>query len=514
MASLSVNTKIRFALCAIPAVFGRRGGPFCFLCTPMALFCLPAALLLWSCSKKTSPNTPDPFPDLHVVSVTPAENAVNVPASANVAITFSQQMNLATIGLVLAPMPADFYATLELSSDRRQVISRSALQANTSYSLVVFSAVDRYADVLRAPFDSRFHTANAAPTGSVSGNAAAPFNAPTQGFAGLLRKPLQEVAEAGNADEEFNNSLVAVAAIQDAAGTYQIPAVAPGTYWPFAALDLDRNGRINLQGGDRLQGYDANADSRTDSVIVAGAPVNAIALNTPVEAFRVLNYAPPDEEKNLPVSTPFRLTFTAALDTSKLGLFISPEPAGFSKASLTLSADAKSLASTLALQANTSYTALLFAANSAAGQVLRAPLLIQFTSGNDFPRGAVNGRVDFGLSPDSTRYTLVGLLREDVPKLLNRVIVGGEEVNTVLSSALMVLAYVPDQSGNFAIQYVADGIYWPVAARDFNGDGTFSLGTDPIGIFDGDGDGFPSVGDSVAVRNGIAVTGVVMKRLF
>jgi hypothetical protein len=53
----------------------------------------------WNCSEKTSPNLPDPFPDLHVASVSPADNTTNVPATTNVVTTFSQQMNLGTIGM-------------------------------------------------------------------------------------------------------------------------------------------------------------------------------------------------------------------------------------------------------------------------------------------------------------------------------------------------------------------------------------------------------------------------------
>ncbi len=472
------------------------------------------AVAAWNCSEKSSPNIPDPFPNLHVVSVAPAANTVNVAPNTNLAIAFSQQMNLNTVGLVLAPTPPDFYRTLQLSSDRRQVISRATLSPNTNYSLVVFSAVDRYADILRAPFVSRFHTSATLPSGSVSGNVAAPFIAPTQGFVGLLRKSVQAVVESVNADQEFAGNLAAVATIQDASGAYELAAIPPGTYWPFAALDLDRSGRLSLQSGDRLQGYDANADGLLDSVVVAGAAVNAIVLNAPVESFRVLNYSPPNDSKNLPVQTEFRLTFSAALDTGKFGLFISPQPAGFSKAGLVLSSDAKTFSGAINLQANTSYTALLFAANSTRGQILRAPLLIQFSTANDFPAGIVMGQVAFGLSPDSTRYTLVGLLRQDVPSLLNRVIFGGESVNAVLGSALQALAYVPEATGNFNITRVADGTYWPVAAKDFNGNGSFDLGADPIGIFDRDNDGAASPGDSLVVRNGNTVSNVIMTRLF
>ena len=493
-------------------------------CMRVSLFGATLALLSMSCSKKESPNLPDPFPDLHVVSVAPADKAVNVTTATEVAITFSQRMDspismaAAGLGMMLAPPPPDFYQSLELSSDRRQVLVRAPLAPGTNYSLVVFSAYDRYDDILRVPFASVFHTASSAPTASVSGNAIAPFNAPTQGFVGLLRQSLQAVIDSDNADQQFRDNLAAVSSIKDAAGAYEIQAVAPGTYWPFAVLDVDRDGRISLQGGDRLQGYDANGDAAADAVTIAASAISNIQLNTRVARtqpapVQVESYAPANGSRNLPVQTEFRLTFNAALDTSKFGLFISPEPAGFSKASLALSADSATVSSTLSLQANASYSALLFAANGAAGQVLQAPFLLQFATANEFPAGEVSGQVVFGLSPDSTKYTLVGLLREDVQKLLARVL-GGESVNKVLSSALEAMGFVPDESGSFTITYVRDGTYWPVAAKDFDGDGTFDLGADPIGIFDGDGDGLPSVGDSVVVRNGEPVRNVMMKRLF
>ncbi len=477
---------------------------------------LTLALAAVSCSKKISPNTPDPFPDLHIVSVNPSDNASNVATSTNVTLTFSAEVPVSTLGLVLAPMPQNFYSSLQIGSAPMQIISRAALAPNTTYSLVVFSAQDNFSDRLRAPFVSHFTTGSSLATGSVSGTSAAPFNETTRGFVGLLRKKPSTVFEASSPDQEFFNNLASVTAITDTSGAYVVSNVVPGTYWPVSALDVDRNGRFSLEAGnDRLQGYDPNSDFVADSVVVASTALNAIVLNAPVDVLRVLNFSPAQNARNLPVQTEFRLTFNAPLDTSKFGLFISPEPTGFSKTSLALGNDAKTLSSQLALQSNTSYSALLFAANSTRGQVLPAPVLIQFSTANDFPSGEVRGHVDFGLSPDSTKYVLVGLLRQDIPTLLVRLFPPrNEKVNAVLSSALMAMTYVREGSGNFAITHLPDGAYWPVAAKDFNGNGAFELGTDPIGYYDGDGDGATSPGDSVVVRNGNVVGNIVMKRLF
>ncbi|MEK7729798.1 MAG: Ig-like domain-containing protein, partial [candidate division KSB1 bacterium] len=234
----------------------------------LSLFAL--VLLAASCSKKTLPNSPDPFPDLHVVSVSPSDNATGVAAATNPTITFSAEVPVSTLGMVLAPAPQNFYSSLQAGSDPKQIISRAALSANTNYSVVIFSASDKFSDRLRTPFVSHFSTGSANAAGTVSGVSVAPFNEPTRGFVGLLRKQPLAVFEASAPDQDFLNNLVSVTTIKDSTGAYTLTNVPPGTYWPFSALDVDRNGRFSLeQGSDRMQGYDANTDFIADSIVVA-----------------------------------------------------------------------------------------------------------------------------------------------------------------------------------------------------------------------------------------------------
>jgi hypothetical protein len=60
--------------------------------------------------------------------------------------------------------------------------------------------------------------------------------------------------------------------------------------------------------------------------------------------------------------------------------------------------------------------------------------------------------------------------------------------------------FVPDDSGDYTIPYVSNGVWWPVAAYDLNGDGTIDPESgDLLGFWDPDEDNQP---DSVIVANG------------
>ncbi|RIK73386.1 hypothetical protein DCC62_17455 [candidate division KSB1 bacterium] len=471
------------------------------------------SLLYWGCSEKTSPNIPDPYPDLYIVSTSPVQNATGVPAQTNVTLTFSAEMSLTNLGFILAPTPPDFFTNVHLSSDSRQVIAPATLAANTAYSLVVFSANDRYGDYLRAAFSAKFTTGGNLSNVSVSGTSAKPFNLPMQCFAGLLKKNPQSVLEAIAPDQEFYANLLAVTAIDDTSGKYSIEGVAAGVYWPFAALDANRDGRFSLQDGDRLQGYDANADAALDSVTVATSSLAQIALQTPVVGLKVVNTFPLNGQENVPLNTTFRLTFTTAVDTSSLGLFIAPIPEGLTGSALRPSADGKELSASVTLKANTAYTAVLYTAASLRGQRLPTPTQIAFTTGADFPAGQVRGRVVFRDGATSPRSTLVGLLNTDLISVIQQILVNPGQATDVLRQTLNAIAITPDETGEFVIPNVPDGTYWPAGAKDTDLDGSLeptAVPPEPIGFYDRDGDGGATRADSVVVRNGTIVNDIVI----
>lgn len=473
---------------------------------------LALALAAVSCSKKISPNSPDPFPDLHVVSVNPSNNAVNVTASTNVAVTFSAEVPVSTLGIVLAPAPQNFYATLKTGGDPKQIVSTAALAANTAYSLVVFSAQDNFSDRLRAPYVSRFTTGSSLPSATVSGISATPFNEPTRGFVGLLRKNVSAIFEASAPDQEFFDNLVAVAALNDTSGAFTISHVAPGTYWPFSALDVDRNGRFSLEAGsDRLQAYDSNSNFIADSIVVANTALSDIALRLPVSGLKVQSTFPANGAKSVALQTRFRLTFNAPVIDSTLGLFVAPIPEGLSTSSLVLSPDGRELSAEVTLKSNTTYTAVLYTAKGTRGQTLSTPLQISFTTGAEFPKGIVRGKVLCAGGTGSPKNSLVGLLTTDFVSVILRILPDPSKATEVLRSTLAAITYVQSDNGEYIISNVPDGTYWPAAAKDQDLDGGLEPTAnppEPIGFYDFDGDNAATRADSVKIFNGNAIESV------
>lgn len=472
---------------------------------------LALALVAVSCSKKTSPNSPDPFPDLHVVSVSPSDNATGVATSSNPTITFSAEVPVSTLGLVLAPAPQNFYASLQAGGDPKQIVSRAALSANTNYSLVIFSASDKFSDRLRAPFVSRFSTGNAIATGAVSGVSIAPFNDPTRGFVGLLRKKPAAVFEASAPDQDFLSNLVSVTTINDSTGAYTLTNVPPGTYWPFSALDVDRNGRFSLEAGsDRMQGYDANTDLIADSIVVTNAAVNGVALRLPISSLKVQSTFPVNGAKNVPLQTTFRLTFSAPVIDSTIGLFLAPIPAGLTGSSLVLSPDGRELSAQVTLQTNTVYTAVLYTAKGTRGQTLSAAAEVGFTTGANFPTGKVTGKIECASgSTGSPKNSLVGLLTTDFVSVILRILPNPSQATEVLRSTLAAITFVPSDNGEFTISNIPDGTYWPAAAKDQDLDGSLEPTSNPpeaIGFYDLDGDNAATRADSVKIANGNVIT--------
>ncbi len=474
----------------------------------LAIFLLTS--LVARCSKKISPNAADPFPDLHVVSVSPSDNATGVATTTNPTVTFSAEVPVSTLGIVLAPAPQNFYSSLQAGSDAKQIISRAALSPNTNYSLVIFSASDKFSDRLRTPFVSRFSTGNANATGAVSGVSLAPFNEPTRGFVGLLRKQPLAVFEASAPDQDFLNNLVSVTTIKDSTGAYTLTNVPPGTYWPFSALDVDRNGRFSLEAGsDRLQGYDVNTDFIADSIVVANAAVSGVALRLPISSLKVQSTFPANGAKNVPLQTTFRLSFSAAVIDSSVGLFVAPIPAGLSSSSLVLSPDGKELSASVTLQPNTAYTAVLYTAKGARGQTLSSAAEVSFTTGADFPKGKVTGTVDCAGGTGSPKNSLVGLLTTDFVSVILRILPNPSQATEVLRSTLAAITYVPSDNGAFTISNIPDGTYWPAAAKDEDLDGSLEPTGNPpeaIGFYDLDGDLTATRADSVKITNGSVIS--------
>jgi hypothetical protein len=481
--------------------------------TGMAIIGLGLGLLFVQCSKKIGPDEPELFPDLHIVKVLPENGQANVPESITFSATFSEALDTtfnAPVGLIIAPTPEGFYSGLQLSADRKSILSSVKLAPNTVYSVVIFFALDRFRDRIRQPFVTRFATAPAFPGAEVAGKTEAPFNVPLQGFAGLVSRNPQNIVSSDTPDLVLQQILTAVSTIDNNAGDYRIKNVPPGTYWPIAGKDQNGDGRFSLASGDQVQTYDANNDEAPDSIVVsADQKISAVDLKLLLVGMKVLRTVPVDGATNIPLSTNFEIAFSAAVDTANLGLFIAPIPEGLSTRDLVLSGDGKTLTAAVTLQPSTAYTAVLYAARSKSGQTISSPVQISFTTGNSFPTGEIGGTAILRGATGTTQNALVGLLNKDLQQVITEIFTG-KDPTEVLRNSLKAISYVRDASGNFVIPHVPAGTYWPAGALDVDSDGSIEPLTEPIGFYDADNDGSATRADSIALAEGEKRSGVTI----
>jgi hypothetical protein len=172
------------------------------------------------------------------------------------------------------------------------------------------------------------------------------------------------------------------------------------------------------------------------------------------------------------------ITFSAALDTTvPFGngeniLTNLPAPAW-----MHWSTDARTLNANISLQTNTIYFLLIMNVNPATGGSIALPYVFYFTTAASFPPGlyTVSGTVSPGTTGINTANAMIVLLGSPFT---------GNPTD-------MFTGAIADGSGNFVIPYVPAGKWYPLAAKDANGNGY-------INPSEGDGIGF---GDSLTVTN-------------
>jgi methionine-rich copper-binding protein CopC len=195
----------------------------------------------------------------------------------------------------------------------------------------------------------------------------------------------------------------------------------------------------------------------------------------------VTGTTPANNATGVSLTTTLSMTFSAALDTTILFgngenmLTNLPEPTGYH-----WSTDGRTFYTDMALQPNTVYFALIMNVYPASGGSVALPYVFYFTTAASFPPTlyTVSGAVTPGTTGINTANALIVLLGSPFQ---------GNPQN-------MFTGAISDGSGNFVIPYVPAGTWYPLAAKDANGNGSI----DPS---EGDGIGY---GDSVTVSTGNA----------
>ncbi len=194
---------------------------------------------------------------------------------------------------------------------------------------------------------------------------------------------------------------------------------------------------------------------------------------------------------NVPLKANLSITFSAPLDTNvhlERGLPLLMYTNIDSVDSVRWSSNLTTLSAVAYLQPNTAYTVGIFGAYGQGGVSLHSPYILRFTTGSQFPSDSVGGMVTSGTTAIPADSAIVGLTM--APNL-----------GHLTSIPPLVAVTVADSSGNFVLPDVPNGTYYPVAAKDVDGDGVINplTGKDVI-----------AVGTPIVVNNA-NVTGVVLR---
>lgn len=225
-------------------------------------------------------------------------------------------------------------------------------------------------------------------------------------------------------------------------------------------------------------------------------------VNVSLAQFTVVSTIPTQGATQVDTSVTIVMTFSAPLDTSArfpypddffVNLLLLPDTLVGEPDSITMSPDLKTLyVHNLHLTPNITYFFVIVNAVSQAGDSLDMPYSIIFTTGSSLPTGSVSGTVSYpGNDPTGTMVVLF----DGNPFESEESYAGNGTV-------------VPGSNGNYTIDYVKAGTYWPAAIKDFyiNREGELELapGT-ALGFFDFNGD---SRADSIIVAPGASVNNV------
>jgi len=171
--------------------------------------------------------------------------------------------------------------------------------------------------------------------------------------------------------------------------------------------------------------------------------------------------SPANESVNVGLSDTISVTFSAALDTTKkfkegdyLFTNIGADPL------IWYSSDLKTVYFKADLLPQFNYFLLFYNVYALDGSRLENPVLIEFTTDSVFNGYSVSGKVSFDDPAIPLENTLVALLAE----------------NLSAGNPIILYASYSDSLGNYSINHVPNGTYFPVGAKDMNNDGIIDPG--------------------------------------
>ena len=246
-----------------------------------------------------------------VVSTVPANNAKNVPLQSTLSVTFSEAID--TVAMEANSDGDSRFSNIDsvvghwYSADAKTMFAKAVLKANQSYFIAFIFVKTKSGALLAAPFVSYFTTAADFPPYSVSGTIlSGSTGVPPEGSAVALAT--ENIMESKS---EGPPPFVGWANV-NSNGTYSIPNMANGVYWPIAVKDVNHDGKINPDGG-------VDVIAVGDSIVINGASVSNISMTFLNFTPRMLHESIADAEtlamKNLPVDRVLRRVSGYDVDT-------------------------------------------------------------------------------------------------------------------------------------------------------------------------------------------------------
>lgn len=202
--------------------------------------------------------------------------------------------------------------------------------------------------------------------------------------------------------------------------------------------------------------------------------------------FAVVSTQPANNATNVSLNVTVSITFNEALDTNAINNLA--DGSWFDNldglVSWEYSPDLKTSSGTYVLLPNKAYFVAYTYVPALSGASITTPGVFYFTTGSAFPTTTVSGTLSSGTTGVSPEHAIVALSPESLEQSESK-------------PAFQAWANV-NSNGTFTIPNVANGTYWPIAAKDVNGDGDI----DPE-----NGEDVVALGDSIVVNN-VSLTGV------
>jgi hypothetical protein len=201
------------------------------------------------------------------------------------------------------------------------------------------------------------------------------------------------------------------------------------------------------------------------------APLMALSQLT------VTGSSPSDGATGVSINTTISMTFSGPVDTTQPFDDNSTYVTNIAAVSgQHWSTDSRTVYVDVVLEPDSVYFVGVYGVHALGGGSLSVPFALHFTTGSSFPSNlySVSGTVSGGTTGISPSYTVVGIT-----------------VSGVAGNPSFIGVSAADVNGDFTVPYIPNGTWYPIAAKDINGDGEID----------------PSAGDVVAQGDPFTVSG-------